>query len=76
MVYVVERVSMERWENFELVPLDNLKSEHKLFDFQNFAVYLGLEMPRFLNGIQTGLGKTVCSYATYFYYKNKFPKTK
>lgn len=64
------------WETFELTSLNNLKKDQKLFNYQQYAVYLSLNKVSFVNGLQTGLGKTVCAYATYYYYKQKYPNTK
>lgn len=64
------------WKNFKLVPLAELKSDKSIRNFQQYTIYQGLEDPFHVLGLQTGLGKTVCSYATYFYYKTKYPKTK
>lgn len=64
------------WETFEISSLSNFKSEYALKNYQQYVVYLTLSKYSFVNGLQTGLGKTVCAYATYYYYKEKYPNTK
>jgi hypothetical protein len=64
------------WENFELIPLSNLKEGIKPYSFQQYSTYLSLSQDKFILGLQTGLGKTLCAYMSYYYYKTKYPKTK
>jgi superfamily II DNA/RNA helicase len=64
------------WENFELIPLRNLKENIKAYNFQQYATYLSLNQSKFILGLQTGLGKTLCAYMSYYYYKLRYPNTK
>ena len=71
-------ISIDRdiWDGFELQPCANLKPDVSLYDFQQYAIYRSLSLETSINSLQTGLGKTVCSIAGFYYYKTKHPKTK
>lgn len=64
------------WAEFKLKPLDIIKPEISPYNFQQFAVYKSLMQNRFVFGLATGLGKTLCSYLTYYYFRTKFPNTR
>lgn len=65
-----------QWKGFSLKRLEVLKPEWNLLDFQNYSVYRSLTQHRFCFGLPTGSGKTLCSYASFFYFLTKFPETK
>lgn len=64
------------WETFEMVPCKVLKSTVEVRKFQQYSTYLSLSQPNFVIGLQTGLGKTLVGYLSYYYYKEKYPNTK
>jgi len=64
------------WKNFELIKLDCSKDDFTLLDFQAFAIYQALQADTFYISLPTGTGKTLCSIATYLYYKEIYPDTK
>lgn len=64
------------WETFEITFPKNFKEECDFYNYQQYATYLSLNQPSYVCGLQTGLGKTLCAYASYYYYKEKFPNTK
>jgi len=64
------------WKDFDIQPLSNAKVKYPLYDYQKYAVYCSLSMSHYILGLQTGLGKTACAYASYYYYKEKYPNTK
>src|ERR1017187_6873773 len=64
------------WETFSLTRLENLRPDFTPHNFQYFSVYRAICQRIFVIGLQTGLGKSLCSYLAYFYYKSKFPNTK
>jgi len=73
---VEKRETNDLWQTFSLVRLPELRDEINLYNFQQYAIYKSLNQPVFIMGMQTGLGKTPCSLATYFYYCSKYPGTK
>ena len=64
------------WDNFELVPLEESKPGKSLFNFQQWALYQSLNSSRYILGTPTGTGKSLCSIASYLYYKKIYPQTK
>lgn len=64
------------WADFKLKPLEILRENITPYSFQQFAVYKSLMQNRFVFGLATGLGKTLCSYLTYHYFRTKFPNTR
>ena len=64
------------WKNFKINKCSLIKDEYDLLDFQQYAIYLALNSKSFVCGLPTGSGKSCTSLATYFYYKEKYPKTK
>lgn len=64
------------WAEFKLKSLDVLRPEIAPYNFQQFAVYKSLMQNRFVFGLATGLGKTLCSYLTYHYFRTKFSNTR
>ena len=64
------------WETFEMVPCKALKSDINVYRFQQYSTYLSLAQNNFVVGLQTGLGKTLVAYLSYYYYKEKFQNTK
>lgn len=64
------------WETFELKRLPQLRPDFSLFNFQAYAVYKSLLQKTFCIALSTGLGKTLSSYASFFYYRLKFPNTR
>lgn len=64
------------WNDFALKRLDVLRPEFEPYHFQYFAVYRALIENTFVIGLATGLGKTLCAYLAYFYWKLKYPNTK
>ena len=70
-------VESKDWEGFNLIPCTYLKPDApQPRSFQQYITFLSLQQNRLCNGCGTGLGKTLMSYLTFFYYKMKFPKTK
>ena len=57
------------WETFEMVRLPILRPEINLYNFQQYAINKAIRQRIFCIALSTGLGKTVCSYASYFYYR-------
>ena len=66
----------EPLHEFELVRHPQLKPEINLFPFQQYAIYRGLQSPRSALLMSTGLGKTVCAYGIYMYFRMKYPDTR
>lgn len=64
------------WEKFELVPLKELKPEFSFFDFQAYAIYQSLLQDKYFISLPTGCGKSLCSLASFLYYRTVYPKTK
>lgn len=67
---------MSIWKDFEIIPCSYIKEDKKLLDFQQYTVFNILKKKAFLVGLPTGGGKTFTSLASFFYYKEKYPKTK
>ena len=73
----ISTVESKDWEGFNLIPCAYLKKDApQPRSFQQYITYLSLQQNRLCNGCGTGLGKTLMSYLTFFYYKMKFPNTK
>jgi len=75
----VETISLEvkkPWENFQLVRIPEMKENIKFYDFQAYAIYQALNKSRYILGFATGLGKSITSLATFFYYRKVYPNTK
>lgn len=53
-----------------------MKKEVELYDFQQYAVYQSLLQEVFFLGLPTGVGKTVVSLTSFFYYRTVYPDTK
>ena len=64
------------WATFELKRIPFMREDTSMYPFQMYSVYRALTTSRFLFGLATGTGKTICSYAAFFYYRVKFPNTK
>lgn len=64
------------WEGFKLHRLPNMQKDKETLNFQDYTIYRALESDRYLIGLGTGLGKTLCSYCVYEYYKSEYPRTK
>ncbi len=65
-----------KWKGFEIIKSKYLKESITLLDYQQYTIYLALNTKSYLMGLPTGSGKTVTSLSTFFYFKEKFPKTK
>ncbi len=66
----------EDWFGFELERCPYLKDSVEVRPFQEYAVYHALTRDRSVNGLQTGLGKTLCAFLAFYYYKTVFPNTR
>lgn len=75
-VHQMDKSTAPIWQTFQLKRLPAFREDKELFNFQQYAVYRAITTPRFIYGLATGTGKTVCSYSAYFYYRLKFPNTK
>lgn len=64
------------WTGFELVPLPELKPDVAFFDFQAYSIFHSLQQRIYFLGLPTGVGKTICSIAAFFYYRTVYPDTK
>jgi superfamily II DNA or RNA helicase len=73
---IVTEMPVQPWETFALRRLDELLPEFDPKNFQHFSVYRAICERIFVVGLQTGLGKTLVSLLSYFYYRIKFPDTK
>jgi superfamily II DNA or RNA helicase len=60
--------SVEPWERVNLARLPQLREDFDLRKFQQYAVYLAIHQRIFCIALATGLGKTLCAFACYFYY--------
>lgn len=67
---------MSDWKNFSIQKSVFLKDDVSLLDYQQYCIYKALVSKSFVFGLPTGSGKTVTSLSTYFYYKEKYPRTK
>lgn len=64
------------WEGFGLVPLEEMRPEYSVFDFQAYTVYKALLQDKYFISLPTGCGKSLCSLLSFFYYRTVYPKTK
>jgi len=69
-------IQKKPWDGFELIPLAELKKEFNFFNFQAYTIYKALMKDIFFISLPTGTGKTICSIASFFYYRTVYPKSK
>lgn len=67
---------MYEWKNFSIYKSLYIKEDQELLDFQQYSVYQSLIKKSFVFSLPTGAGKTFASLSSYFYYVEKYPKTK
>ncbi len=67
---------MSEWEGFKLNRLPSLRAEFDVRDYQAYSAYKALNNRVSVLALPTGCGKTICSYLSYLYYKERYPGTK
>lgn len=69
-------VKRPAWETFKLTRDPLLREEITPYNFQDYAVYQAVTQRVFCIALSTGLGKTFCSYSTFFRFRSKFKNTR
>ena len=63
----------DSWQDFSMVRNPYLREGLSSFNFQDFAVMQSLNSSVYVLGLATGLGKTLCSWLTYLWYRSQVP---